>query len=149
MSTSDLNNINKAKFNRQNLFDRRQFESVPYKTSEVDAVIGYFSKRGFDQVAAVNTALVLLRQASIDKLPAFELIDTLKGVSNIQLSNIVAQILNLNRSKTTTLGFRVSPRQNLFDQRNIVSPATADLHEIQLPQSDYIETGYVEPGYVE
>jgi hypothetical protein len=106
--------------NTAKLFNRQFNEEIGYKAAEVDAVIGYFSKRGFDQTAAINTALVLLRQASIDKIPAFKLIDTLKGITDVQLNNIVAQILNLNRNKSSVLGYRIPPNTELFDQRNII-----------------------------
>lgn len=92
-----------------------------FNSSELDAVIGYFLKRGFGEVSAINTASVLLLQAKVDELNVQELIDTLKGVSDVQLSLIVAQILNLNRNKTSVLGFRDAAAQSqLFDQRNVV-----------------------------
>ena len=94
---------------------------ISYNPSEVDAVIGYFLKRGFGEVSAINTASVLLQQAKIDELNVQELLDTLKGVTDVQLSLIVAQILNFNRGKTSTLGFREdTSTQELFEQRNIV-----------------------------
>lgn len=93
---------------------------ISYNASEVDAVIGYFLKRGFEQTAAINTASVLLQQADIDNIKVFQLLDTLKGINDIQLSNIVAQILNLNRSKTSTLGYKNPTVVQLFDQRNIL-----------------------------
>jgi len=96
---------------------------ISYNPSEVDAVIGYFLKRGFGQVSAINTASVLLQQAKIDDVNVQELIDTLKGVTDVQLSLIVAQILNFNREKTSVLGFRDNPdNSNLFDQRNVINP---------------------------
>ena len=64
---------------------------------------------------------MLLQQAKIDDLNVQELIDTLKGVTDVQLSLIVAQILNFNREKTSVLGFRDESLQfELFDQRNVV-----------------------------
>ena len=94
---------------------------ISYNPSEVDAVIGYFLKRGFDKTAAINTASVLLQQAKIDELNVQQLLDTLKGVDEVQLSLIVAQILNFNREKTSVLGFRDELTQSeLFDQRNVV-----------------------------
>ena len=94
---------------------------ISYNPSEVDAVIWYFLKRGFEKTAAINTASVLLQQAKIDNLNVQKLIDTLKGVTDVQLSLIVAQILNFNRSKTSVLGFRdTSTQQELFEQRNVV-----------------------------
>jgi|TARA_B110000977_G_scaffold40448_1_gene54370 hypothetical protein len=94
---------------------------ISYNPSEVDAVIGYFLKRGFEKVSAINTASVLLQQAKIDELNVQELIDTLKGVTDVQLSLIVAQILNFNREKTSVLGFRdEASKSELFSQRNVV-----------------------------
>jgi hypothetical protein len=64
---------------------------------------------------------VLLQQAKIDELNVQQLLDTLKGVTDVQLSLIVAQILNFNREKTSVLGFREQDAQSqLFDQRNVV-----------------------------
>ena len=94
---------------------------VSYNPSEVDAGIGYFLKRGFGEVSAINTASVLLQQAKIDELNVQQLLDTLKGVTDVQLSLIVAQILNFDREKTSVLGFREQDAQSqLFDQRNVV-----------------------------
>jgi succinate dehydrogenase flavin-adding protein (antitoxin of CptAB toxin-antitoxin module) len=101
-------------------FDNYYNREINYNASEVDAVIGYFLKRGFDKIAAVNTASVLLQQADIDQITVFKLIDTLKGVNDVQLSNIVAQILNINRSKVSTLGYRVPEKTQLFEQRQII-----------------------------
>lgn len=105
---------------RTRLFNRQYDEEVGYNPSEVDGVISFFLKRGFEEISAINTAVVLLRQAKLDKIPVFQLIDTLKGLNDVQLSNIVAQILNLNRTKTSTLGYRISAVTELFDQRNVL-----------------------------
>lgn len=94
---------------------------ISFNPSEVDAVIGYFLKRGFEKTAAINTASVLLQQAKIDEINVQELIDTLRGVTDVQLSLIVAQILNINREKTSVLGFREETQSSeLFYKRNIV-----------------------------
>lgn len=101
-------------------FNNYYNRQISYNASEVDAVIGYFLKRGFDKIAAVNTASILLQQAELDEISVFQLIDTLKGVTDVQLSNIVAQILNLNRSKVSTLGYRIPEVKQLFEQRQII-----------------------------
>ena len=94
---------------------------IAYNPEEVDATIGYFLKRGFDKVAAINTASVILQQAKIDNLNVQQLLDTLTGVTDVQLSVIVAQILNINRSKTSAIGFAKKEIDlDLFDQRNVV-----------------------------
>jgi hypothetical protein len=124
MASSDQN-IG-SRFDKSDSDDQRRFfnnyfkTEINYNASEVDAVIGYFLKRDFDKIAAVNTASVILQQAAIDEVPVFELLDTLNGIDNIQLNNVLAQILNLNREKTSMLGFRSQNKSELFDQRNIL-----------------------------
>lgn len=124
MASSDQNTgttFNKSDSNDQRKFFNNYFKSeINYNASEVDAVIGYFLKRGFDKLAAINTSSVILQQASIDEVPVFELLDTLNGIDEVQLNNVLAQILNLNRQKTSMLGFRSKSDQELFDQRNII-----------------------------
>lgn len=94
--------------------------TVSYTQNEVDAVVGYFLKRGFDKVAAINTGGVLLEQAKRDSVPVFKLLDTLQGINEVQLSNIVSQIINANRRKTSSIGYRQQSENQLFDQRNII-----------------------------
>lgn len=101
-------------------FDRYYSNPISYTSEEVDAVIGFFQKRGFDETAAINTAVVLLQQSKVDGVNVFKLLDTLKGRSDVQLSNVVAQILNLNRSKVSTLGFYVPSVGTKLEQRNIL-----------------------------
>lgn len=108
----------KQQFTR--FFNQTFQQQIPYNSSEADAVIGFFKSRGFEESAAINTAVVLLQQAVLDDFPAFKLLDTLKGLSDVELSNVVAQILNFNRSKCSTLGFKVDSVQDLFEQRNII-----------------------------
>ena len=119
-SVSDSNTNNKTDITTE-FFNNFYDIEISYNPSEVDAVIGYFLKRGFEKVSAINTASVLLQQAKIDELNVQQLIDTLKGVTDVQLSLIVAQILNFNREKTSVLGFRDETTQSeLFNQRNVV-----------------------------
>jgi|TARA_B110000285_G_scaffold70166_1_gene80791 hypothetical protein len=118
--TTSSNPLANTKELTTKFFDNYYNKEISYNASEVDAVIGYFLKRGFDKVSAVNTASILLQQAEIDQLTVFKLLDTLKGINDVQLSNIVAQILNLNRSKVSTLGYRVPEEKQLFDQRQII-----------------------------
>ena len=112
-------NLNRDKQVRT-FFDRYYTNPISYNSNEVDAVIGFFQKRGFDETAAINTAVVLLQQSKIDGLKVFELLDTLKGTTDVQLSNIVAQILNLNRSKSSALGYTVKQLGTKLEQRNII-----------------------------
>jgi hypothetical protein len=90
-----------------------------YLGSEVDATIGFLSKRGFSLEAATVTAMVLLRQAKQDGLAVFQLLETLGTLENLELSALVGEILNQNRSFTSRLGFRTSVAANQLKLRNI------------------------------
>jgi hypothetical protein len=48
-------------------------------------------------------------------------LDTLKGLSEIQLSAIVTEVLNYNRAKTSTLGYRRQETPDKTEKRNIVA----------------------------
>ena len=47
-------------------------------------------------------------------------LDTLKSLDRVQLSFTVAQVLNFNRQKTSTLGFKVANNETPLEARNIM-----------------------------
>jgi hypothetical protein len=63
---------------------------------------------------------VLLQQAKLDNVNVFDLLDTLKGLTEVQLSAVVTEVLNYNRQKTSTLGYRQEDKSELLEARNIV-----------------------------
>ena len=79
-----------------------------------------FRSRDFDLESSRSVSIVLLNQARLDGINVFELLDTLKSLSNIQLNQIVAQVLNSSREKTSMLGFRIAPIVNKYESRNIL-----------------------------
>jgi hypothetical protein len=48
-----------------------------------------------------------------------QLIDTLKTLNGAQLSQVVTEILNLYREKTSSLGFKVLNIESTYESRNI------------------------------
>lgn len=101
-------------------FNRYFTEKISFPAAEVDSVIGFFRKRGFEEIAAQSVAVVLLTQAKLDSVKIFELLDTLKGFDNVALDKIVTQVLNATRSSTSTLGYKVSPENETLETRNIL-----------------------------
>ncbi len=81
---------------------------LEFSSVDVDAAVGVFTSAGFESDAAQISAMTLLRQAKIDQVPIFEILDTITGFSSKQLSQLVGEILNNDRVSTSTLGFRVS-----------------------------------------
>lgn len=104
----------------RDFFDQYYQGRVEYAASEVDAVLGFFSNRGFGDEASSSIASVLLRQAKVDQVSTFRLLDTLKGLDELQLSALVAEILNYSRIKSSSLGYRTRAETNFFEARNIL-----------------------------
>ena len=102
------------------IFDQYFTGSQNFPSNEVDAVVGFFENRGFEKTAAVSTATTLLSQARLDNVNVFELLDTLKGMESVQISAVVAQVINYNRPSTSTIGFRRENQDNLTEKRNIL-----------------------------
>ena len=89
-------------------FDRYGQQPLEFSANEVTAAIAFFQSRGFEDDAAILTAQVLLKQAKVDGIPVFKIIDTLTTFNGVQISAIVAEILNNNRVPTSLLGYRTS-----------------------------------------
>ena len=124
----------------RSFFDRYYTKTLEFSANEVDTVIGYFSKRGFDDLASQSIATILLQQAKIDNVKVFKLLDTLNGLKDVQLNSLVTEILNYSRTKTSTLGYKVEETTNFIEARNI------ETFDISAPA--YVVSGYVLPGYV-
>jgi hypothetical protein len=100
-------------------FDKFFLHQITFPSNQIDAVLGFFLKRGFDEEAARSTGIVLLNQARLDNVSVFELIDTLKGLTDVQLAKVVAEVLNAYREQTSTLGYRVISIVDTYESRNV------------------------------
>ena len=103
-----------------NFFDKYFTEKLSFASNEVDAVIGFFEKRGFEKAAAISTGTILLQQAKLDDIKVFVLLDTLKGFDEAKLSAVVAEVLNYNRLNSSVLGFKNTSTVNTLEKRNVV-----------------------------
>ena len=102
-------------------FDRYGQSPLEFSANEVTAAIAFFQSRGFENEAALITAQVLLKQAKVDRVPVFKIIDTLKTFNGVQISALVAEILNNNRNATSTLGYKTEIIEKQNQTRNIFS----------------------------
>jgi hypothetical protein len=96
-------------------FDTYGQAPLEFNSVDVDACINFFVKRGFDQDAALSVATVILKQAKLEATPVGQILDSLTGFQEIQISALVSEILNNNRVPTSALGFKT-----VVDNRNIV-----------------------------
>lgn len=100
-------------------FDRYFLHEITFPAEQIDAVVGYFVNRGFDELAAKSVSIVLLTQSRIENINIFKILETLKGLTDLQLSNVVAEILNSYREKTSSLGFKDPLIKENYESRNI------------------------------
>jgi len=101
-------------------FDKYYQTTVSFPAAQIDATVAFFLKRGFDQDSARSTAIVLLNQSRVDSVDIFQVLDTMSGLTDVQLSQVVAQVLNAYRESTSLLGIRVAPATNPYEARNIL-----------------------------
>jgi hypothetical protein len=122
MTTSNLPNTTKNNTTEsvKSFFYKSNANPISFPAGQIDATIAFFTKRGFDQLGAGSIAVVLLTQARQENVDVFTLLDTLKSLTDVQLSQVVAQVLNSSRDKTSLLGYRVAPVANTFEARNIL-----------------------------
>lgn len=113
-------NINDSAAGTKLYFDSYGQEPLEFAANDVTLTVSFFKRAGFDDDAAQVTSMVLLKQAKLDGTPVYDILDTLKGFNQLQLSQLVGEILNNNRVPTSTLGFRVS-NVSVNQSRNIVA----------------------------
>lgn len=104
-----------------NVFENYTQTPITVNASTLDAMNAFFSSRGFLEDAAESTALIIIRQANKDKINPFDLLDTLKGLNDVQLSDLVTELLNYNRYKSSSLGYASPFATNDEIARNIVA----------------------------
>jgi|TARA_B110000438_G_scaffold69970_1_gene70219 hypothetical protein len=104
----------------KSIFNKYFTESLSFPSNQVDAVIGFFESRDFDPTSARTLGTILMQQARLDGVNVFELLDTLKGVDALQLSALVTEVLNYNRSKISTLGYRIDSSNDKLEKRNVL-----------------------------
>ena len=86
--------------------------------------------------------VTLLTQAKLDDVKVFKLIDTLKGYEDLQLSSVVAEVLNYNRKKTSAVGFKRTVVENKVEKRNIIEGSPVQVSINSRVQNNFSATGF-------
>jgi predicted small secreted protein len=86
------------------------FDSYYAKPFEIhagtfNALRGFFEGRGFDVTSAETISVAIMKQAKQGGYNAMEILDSLKGLDSVELSSLVAEIINYGRFKTSYLGY--------------------------------------------
>lgn len=102
-------------------FDSYYTDDLELNPTMFAAMKAFFTSRGFGEVSADSIATLIMRQAKQDGYNPMEILDTLKGYSSVDLSSLVAEIMNYNRFKTSSLGIAQPFRTNPEILRNILA----------------------------
>jgi len=86
------------------VFDAYTTAPLNIDSTTYDVMIGYFSSRGFGEDASRSMAYIIIKQATLDNYNPFDLIETMKGLTDVEISGLITEILNYNRFKTSSLG---------------------------------------------
>jgi hypothetical protein len=89
-------------------FDSYGQAPLEFNANDVNSTIAFFRSKGFELDAAQTVSTVLLKQAKLDGTPIFQILDSLSGVDSLGLSQLVGEVLNNNRTPSSTLGFRTA-----------------------------------------
>ena len=134
--------------------------SLAINSNEFDALVGYFKKRGFEDIPSREISGILIQKATNDNIPVFRLVDTLKGLNPIELNTIITQVINADRPRSSTVGFNQDIKTDNFDLRNIESLQKVNEQFVEVEggkeetitrivRGSYVEEGYVDPDYVD
>jgi len=123
-------------------FDKYLTKSINFNDNDLNSVVGFFENKGFDKSSAISVSLVLLQQAKLDQIKVFKLIDTLKKYEDIQLSAVVAEVLNYNRKRTSAVGFKKQNTDNRLEKRNIIEGSPAPIIINSEVENNFSATGF-------
>lgn len=143
MSGLPIRNISKRSDEEVRLFfDRYYTKPINLSDNDLNSIVGFFESRGFDKSSALSVSVTLLNQAKLDNVQIYRLLDTLKGYQDLQLSVIVAEILNYNRKRTSAVGFRRSVVENKLEKRNIIEGSPVQVVINSEIQNNFSATGF-------
>jgi hypothetical protein len=107
--------------NTVKIFDAFYDNALKVNSNQYDIVLGYFTGVCKTKNIAENFTAVLFRIAQEADVDALELLDNIKGTSNvIQINRILTYYLNSFKSKTSLYGISSIPRPVQPVARNVV-----------------------------
>lgn len=87
------------------IFDAYTNKPLELEASILTAMKGFFTSRGFEDQSAESISVIIIKQAKNDGYNPMVILDTLKGLDNVEISALVSEILNFNRFKSSFLGY--------------------------------------------
>lgn len=100
-----------------------QYNDVPVELDHnvMTAMIGMLENRGFSSDSAESISITVMIQARRDGYNPMTILESMKKLDENDLSQLLSEILNYNRLKTSVLGSvqKITPVDNV--KRNIVA----------------------------
>jgi len=100
-----------------------QFYDIPVQLDQnvLVAMIGMLENRGFSSYSAESIAITIMVQAVRDNYNPMTILESMKKLNENDLSQIIAEVLNYNRFKTSVLGSvqKITPVDSV--KRNILA----------------------------
>jgi hypothetical protein len=83
-----------------------QFYDVPVQLDQnvLTAMIGMLENRGFSSYSAETISITIMIQAVRDNFNPMTILESMKKLDENDLSQIISEVLNYNRFKTSVLG---------------------------------------------
>ena len=94
--------------------------AVSINSGEFDAVKSFFASKDYTDESADTISYVICRQAKIDNISAMKILDHLSDSDPQELTDIVAEILNLYRFKSSLIGRKQDNATPTVVSRNIL-----------------------------
>lgn len=118
--TAGGQSINNSANDTFKFFDDFNKKQLEFKSTDVDAIQGLFEKKGMGAVAARATAFAVLKQCKLEGVNPFDAIADIQKSSQLELTDTLGEILNLNRLKTSVLGTKSILNRSESVSRNIL-----------------------------
>ncbi len=103
-----------------NVLNQNNDIDVQLNNDTLIAMTGLLASNGFSEESAENISLTIMIQAKRDNFNPMNVLDTMRSLGKIELSQFVAEVLNFNRYKTSVLGTVQAITPVEFVKRNIL-----------------------------
>tara|TARA_B100001939_G_scaffold257452_1_gene224380 strand:- start:2066 stop:2440 length:375 start_codon:yes stop_codon:yes gene_type:complete len=116
--TNNANTNDSAK-NTLDFFENYNKQQINLKSSDIDQFQSLLVKKGMQELAARETTTLILKQCNIDEVDPQTIYTQLKETPNMELTDLLGEILNINRPVSSTLGTKLNFGDNNA-KRNII-----------------------------
>lgn len=100
-----------------------QYYDIPVQLDQnvLTAMIGMLENRGFSSDSAESISITIMVQAARDNYNPMTILESMKKLGENDLSQIISEVLNFNRFKTSVLGSvqKITPVDSV--KRNILA----------------------------